>query len=106
MQVRGEFARTDGRSRRRDDGMDKKSRSVVDVLAAGREPVHSLDSLSRAEHMIRHSERRSASTVILGILSAATIFVFAFWVVPPFFHGAATGVGITLGVYGKPLPRS
>jgi hypothetical protein len=65
-----------------------------------------LDNPSKADQMIRHSERRSAPTVVLGILSAATIFVFAFWVVPPFFHGTTTGIGITLGVAGKSLPRS
>ena len=82
-----------------------KSRSGADVLAARRVLFHPLDNLSKADHMIRHSERRSAPTVVLGILSAATIFVFAFWVVPPFFHGATTGMGVTLGVSGKPLPR-
>jgi hypothetical protein len=55
--------------------------------------------------MIRHSERRSAPTIVLGILSAAAIFVFAFWVAPPFFHGATSGMNVTLGVSGKAPPR-
>jgi hypothetical protein len=55
--------------------------------------------------MIRPSERRSAPTVILGILSAAAIFVFAFWIAPPFFHGAPTVIGVTLVVPEKAPPR-
>jgi hypothetical protein len=54
--------------------------------------------------MIRHSERRSAPTVVLGILSAAAVFVFAFWVVPPFFHGDPNSMAVTLGTPGKVAP--
>ena len=56
--------------------------------------------------MIRQSERRSAPTVVLGMLSAAGIFVFAFWLAPAFFHGPTAVMGVTLRLHPGKAPPS
>lgn len=51
-------------------------------------------------------QKTGLGTALIGILSAAAIVVFAFWIVPPLLHadhGAA--VAATLGIHAKLNPN-
>lgn len=56
--------------------------------------------------MPKVKQKSGIGTALIGIISAAAIVVFAFWIAPPLLHADhAAAVAATLGTHAKPNPN-